>query len=73
MTGPEHYLEAEKWRQLLHSSEDHDVAMERLALAQYHATMAAAAASALGVQYLGRRSQAMTEEYRQWRAVLNLE
>lgn len=73
MTGPEHYVEAEKWRQALNTSKDRTAAMECLALAQYHATMADVAVSALGVQYLGRPSQAMTEEYRQWRAVLNLE
>lgn len=44
MTGPQHYRRAEKWREDARRHHDPEACMR---MAAYHATMAAAAASAL--------------------------
>lgn len=48
MTGPEHYRCAEDWMRTARDAQRGPAREEAMALAQYHATMAAASASALG-------------------------
>jgi hypothetical protein len=48
VTGPEHYRHAENWIRTAQAAQRGPARDEALALAQYHATMAAASASALG-------------------------
>ena len=62
MTGPEHYREAEKILELT-SLEDH-YRNYHLQAAQVHATLAAAAATALTA---GDRYQAMQADMTEWR------
>ena len=55
MTGPEHYREAEKWAQIA-SNSNPELAVANAAVAQVHATLAlawATAAAALGSDWEG--------------------
>lgn len=67
MTGPEHYRRAEYWAQIAQDAQ-RDSARDSLALAQYHATMAAAAASALAA--IGDRRHIDPQLHEAWAHLL---
>jgi hypothetical protein len=68
VTGPEHYRHAENWIRTAQAAQRGPARDEALALAQYHATMAAASASALGA--IGDRLHTDLELHEAWATLL---
>lgn len=68
MTGPQHYRHAENWIRTAQAAQRGPARDEAMALAQYHATMAAASASALAT--IGDRRHINPQLHEEWAHLL---